>query len=428
MRTGVQSCVTTFACILALSVAVNANYNQLVKANCKFAVSLYSRVSDDDNVVLSPYSISGVMAMAYAGSAGVTKTELEKVLGFKRMNSLSVHKSFRSLLGDQSKTSKGSTFYIANRVFASRKIKIKTSYQKLMRMYYGSSVKVLRFDTKPLACMNFINEWVSKNTGDMIQNMLEKNDIRSNTDLVLASAIYFKSDWQVPFDKSDTAPDTFHLSGGGSMQVDMMVKKSMFNYGVSKQLGCHVVELPYKGDASMYIFLPWAVDGLGDMQKEMSVDNINAAIAGLTKRLTYVYLPKFTVSSDINLHEALRKMGLKHFFNDANLSGITSCPIMSITKAKHSATIEVNEQGTEASAATVFISTRSFGVPLVVDRPFGFIIRERSSGTFLFMGHVNKPPKAQTKTSTISYSDKRMDIMMKKMMNYQRKKYLSYTI
>ena len=421
MHIGVQF-VTKFAWIVALSVVVNANYNRLVRANCKFAVSLYSRMCDDDNVVLSPYSISGVMAMTYAGSAGVTKAELRKVLGFNRMNSLSVHKSFRGLLGDQRKTSKGSTFYIANRVFASRKIKIKKSYQKIMKKYYGSSVKVLKFASKPLRCMNFINKWVSKKTGKMINNMLQKDDIKRNTDLILASAIYFKSDWQVPFDKSDTAPATFKLSRGGSMHVDMMFKKSVFNYGVSKQLRCHVIELPYKGDASMYIFLPWAVDGLGDTQKKMSVKNIDSSIAVLTKKLTYVYLPKFTISSDINLHEVLRKMGLKHLFSDANLSGITTSPIMSITKAKHSATIEVNERGTEASAATVFIGARSFGVPFVVDRPFAFIIRESSSGTILFMGHVNKPPKAQTK---INYRAKRTDIMMKKMMDYQRKKYLS---
>ena len=426
MHLSVLQCVTTLTWIATLYVVVRAKQGELVEANSKFALSLYGNVCDDDaNLVISPYSVSAAMAMTYAGSAGRTREELRRVLGYSRMRPWFIHKSFRDLLRKQRQTSKVYTLYVANRIFANRRLRINYTYQRIAMKYYGSSVKTLRFNRSPRGCVRYINRWVSRKTGGMIKDLLRVNDISRNTDLVLTSAIYFKSEWSIPFDSAKTTPDTFCLSAGDSMQVDMMVKQSMFNYGVSMELGCHVVELPYKGDASMYILLPWAVDGLSVMQQKMSINTLNAAISSLTKTLVNVYLPKFTMTSDIDLRKALTDMGLTHLFKGANLKGISNNAVLSFTKMKHSAAIKVNERGTEASAATAVVTTRSFGQPFIADRPFSFIIRERSSGSILFMGHVKKPPKAtSSRLGFLGSMQKKTDMLMKKIMYSQRKKFM----
>jgi len=407
-------------------VVANTNQSLLVEANSKFALSLYNHVSTDGaNVVISPYSVSAAMAMTYAGSSGKTYAELRKVLGYTRMRPWFVHRSFRNLLRKQRHASADYKLYVANRIFADRRIRIRYSYQRIAMRYYGSSVKTLRFSSSPERCVRYINRWISRKTSGMISDMLDRHDVNRYTNLVLASAIYFKSSWKIPFDSAETVPDTFYLTEGHTMQVDMMIKRAVFRYGISKQLGCHVIELPYKGDASMYIFLPWAVDGLSVMQKKMTLATLDAAIGSLKNMLTNVYLPRFTLTSDVDLRQALQEMGVFHLFQAANLRRISTSGELAITRVKHSATIKVNERGTEASAATSFISTRSFGQPFIADRPFAFIIRERSSGSILFMGHVKKPPKATTMSlgGFPNRMRKKTDMLMKRMMYFQRKKF-----
>ena len=279
------------------------------------------------------------------------------------------------------------------------------SYINLVKQNYFALVKSLDFALKPEPSRLFINEWVANNTNQNIKNLLPLNSVRPLTVLVLVNAIYFKGLWKLPFDKKATKAEKFFLSSTKTMQTNMMnMGANGFKYAEVSNLDCKIVELPYGGDeVSMYILLPNTVNGFAALESQLTTAKLNNAIASMHKQKVKVSIPKFSMTWGLAMDDILKLMGITDMYNAGNsdLSGIDGTRNLYVSTVIHKAFVDVNEEGTEAAAATAVVMYESTSVdldpPMIfkADHPFLFFIREKVTGSILFSGHVVTPPKAQ---------------------------------
>ena len=213
---------------------------------------------------------------------------MSRVLGFRGFY---VHNAFRSTLNTLKKTKGQYTLTVANRLFAQRKFKIRTTYKRLLSRKYFAGLDVLDFLRNPSGAAAFINRWVKKNTNRKITNIVNARAVR-RASLILANAIYFKGFWEVPFDQKYTRSETFH-SIPRKKKVPMMHLTDVFAYSENRYLKCQILGLPYKGKRlSMYVFLPNKRNGLNNLEKKFNYRSVTSALAKLRKREINVSLPK----------------------------------------------------------------------------------------------------------------------------------------
>jgi serpin B len=269
--------------------------------------------------------------------------------------------------------------------------------------YYRAGLQEVDFANATEESRHTINTWVAQKTKDKIQDLLSPGLLTSDTKFVLTNAAYFKADWEMPFDKNLTKEKLFSITATQQVQVPMMhLPKAYFRYTKLDEL--QVLELPYIGNKlSMVILLPKQVDGLADLESRLTPKNLENWLSFSEVRYdddaskgVKVWLPKFKMSSKFNLKEVLSNMGMRLAFIDgaANFSGINDKARLAISEVVHKAFVDVNEEGTEAAAATAVIGgTRGGGQPpsFVVDHPFLFLIRDNQSGSILFIGRVVNP-------------------------------------
>ena len=386
-----------------LSCVIFANNLQtLVTGNSDFGFDLYQELkSKEGNLFFSPYSISTALAMTYAGARGQTEKQMAEALHFSLEQEL-VHASFSKLHSKLNAIQdKGHTkLSIANSLWAQEGYNFLDTFFDLNKNYYGAGLNFVDFARQTDTARKIINTWVEKETQEKIKELIKKGMLTPLTTLVLCNAIYFKGDWLRQFDKERTVDADFYISLKKTIKVPMMSQKSEFKF---KDFGSFTgIELPYEGnDLSMIIFLPKEFDGLAELEGNLTNDNVKNWIDILSnshESEILVSLPKFKTICEFELSEMLSNIGMPSAFSlpPADFSGMTGRKDLFISKVIHKAFVDVNEEGTEAAAATAVVMERlSISRPLLfrADHPFVLLIREIQTGSILFIGRIVDPTK-----------------------------------
>ena len=362
----------------------------------KFSFDLYKKLKDknkEENLFYSPASISIALAMTYAGARGDTEKQMANVLNFTLPQDR-LHPAYSKLI-ENLKSNKDYELSIANALWLQKDYKYLQEFLNIMKKYYKGGFNEVDFEANPEDARIKINNWVSKETKEKIKDLLNPKDITSLTRLVLTNAIYFKGKWQTEFNKKSTKDEDFYLINGQKTKVKMMYQKNTFNYYENDDL--QLLEMPYKGDnVSMVIILPKA-GKFKTVEDMMDEKKLQEWIKSATKTEVETYIPRFKFTQRFDLSKVLSDMGMKDAFSPAaDFSGINGEKDLYITKVIHKAFVEVNEEGTEAAAATaVVIDTKALIEELVfkADHPFIFLIRDKEMGSILFMGRVMDPNK-----------------------------------
>jgi len=377
----------------------NGDLQTVVKGNNAFGFELYQELKGKEgNLFFSPYSISTALAMTYAGARGQTEREMAEVLRFS-LEQETLHSSFSKLQSDLNAIqNKGRIkLSIANSLWAQEGYHFLDTFFDLNKKYYGASLNFVDFATQTEAPRKTINIWVENKTQQKIKKLIKKGMIDSLTTLVLCNAIYFKGDWSSQFDKERTADADFSISSAKTIKAPMMSQKSEFKF---KDFGnFSAIGLPYEGnDLSMIIFLPKEIDGLVELERNLTNDNVKVWIDKLIasyKSKIFVSLPKFKTTCEFELSEILGGMGMPSAFSlpPADFYGMTGKKDLFISKVIHKAFLDVNEEGTEAAAATAVIMPPGISKLLIfrANHPFVFLIRENQTGSILFIGRIIDP-------------------------------------
>ena len=362
------------------------------------AIDLYKTLAKEHtnkNLFFSPLSISSAFAMAYAGARGDTEVQMARVLHFSLPQS-KFHPAFSSLVKSilASSREEGCTLRMANALWGQRGYGFLPQFEALLDKYYGSGFHEVDFVGNTEGTREEINSWIEKKTENKIKNLIAKGDINQLTRLVLTNAIYFKGIWASQFKKENTKPLPVHISQGKTVQTPMMFQEGEFPYHENKRL--KILELPYQGgDLSMVILLPTQKDGLAPLESHLTEEGIRQSLNKLRKRKVDVYIPRFKLETKYYLARDLAMMGMPDAFSPrADFSGMTGHRELKISKVIHQAYVEVNEEGTEAAAATAV----AVGLKAVMrhpvfraDHPFLFMIIHKETGTILFMGALKNP-------------------------------------
>lgn len=374
-----------------------------------FAFDLYNKAVQnnmDDNVFFSPYSIYTALGMAYAGAKKDTQEQMLKALHFNP-DTMSQHASFKEMsdvLNDIGKRG-NAQFSIANGLFQSSFYEnyLQADYQDILKKYYDSELHSLDFQNAKESA-DFINDWVLERTNKRIKDMVSENNIRdSNDGMVLINAIFFKGNWRKQFNPKNTQIQDFYYKPEKAIPVNMMNAKDYYAYAEIEDM--QVIELPYdEKELSMLVFLPF---DKGGKVPTLTAEIYEKALHSLKNQEVMLWLPSFTL--DLNLAfipNMLKEMGMKDAFSEiyADFTGIRDPKAgadLFIKDILHKAFVEVNEEGTEAAAATAIImATKSMATPeespiyFRADHPFIYMIIHKPSQNILFLGKLTEPNKA----------------------------------
>jgi len=372
--------------------AVN-NFNfKLLKELCLNSGNL-------DNVFFSPYSIFVALAMTYEGSNGQTAEEIADVLSIEQDN-----ESFHQYMQELYKYLNNNDEYevsTANALWVRENYYLLQDYLELIKNYYKGNATEVDF-SNPAHAADTINQWVEDKSNGLIKDLILSDYIDPVlTMLILTNAIYFKGIWEIQFDPVNTTNRTFKLINGNTLKVPTMKiidTQDKFNYTETEDL--QILELPYAGnEISMVILLPKNPTYLSEFINTIDNNKLSSWLESMTKMELDLYLPSFRFETKYTLNNYLQNLGmLKAFTNEANFSGISGNPDLLISKVVHKAFIEVNEEGTEAAAATAVImefkSINGGGSSRVIfnaDHPFLFFIQHKKTGTILFMCKMVNP-------------------------------------
>jgi serpin B len=371
----------------------------VLKGNQLLALELYGQLRQQKgNLFVCPYSISTALAMTYVGARGDTATQIADVFHFT-LPQERLHPAIAALITNQN-INYGSQFSTANRLWGQKGYGFLDTFVKTTSDYYRAGLQEVDFVNATEESRHTINTWVAQKTQDKIQDLLSPGILTPDTKFVLTNAAYFKADWEMPFDKNLTKEKPFSITVTQQVQVPMMhLPKAYFRYAELDDL--QVLELPYIGNKlSMVILLPNQVNGLADLESRLTPENLENWLSFSQARYDAeegleVWLPKFKMSSEFNLKEVLSNMGMPLAFIDgvANFSGINDKERLAISAVVHKTFVDVNEEGTEAAAATAVVGGTRGGPPpsFVADHPFLFLIRDNQSGSILFIGRVVNP-------------------------------------
>ncbi len=379
--------------------AVTASINEVVNANNQFAVEVYSELSKGNgNIFFSPYSISTALAMTYEGARGKTAEEMQKVFHFPT-DSVKRRESFLAVNNQLNEASSKYKLNVANALWAQVDYKFLDEYMNVIKKYYSGEANNVDFKNAAESSRIAINNWVEGKTNDKIKNLFPKGSLNELTRLVLTNAVYFKGTWIKQFDKELTRNEDFKVSSKETMKTPMMRRTgedAEFNYAEMKDV--QIIEMSYEGDKlSMLVLLPKNND-LTALESSLSPEKLKEWRGGLKKQRVDVFMPKFTFDSKYFMSETLAKMGMPAAFSDgADFSGMDGTKNLSIQTVIHQAFIDVNEEGTEAAAATgvgMGITSLPPQVPVFrADHPFLFAIQDKQNGNILFFGRFSSPVK-----------------------------------
>ena len=377
-----------------------------------FAFKLYRILSNnnaDENLFLSPYSVSVALMLTMLGCSGESEAQLRRGLCLQNMPSVNVHEDFRKIQNSfLQKSGEHVTFSVANRAYLALGVKLLERYKCDSLKYYGSETELLDFVGDTEGSRQRINAWIEQQTNNKIKDLIPSGvlDQISPVGLILTNAIYFKSEWARIFKAFKTRKREFHLTASKSEMIDMMhMEDEDWLFGTSDKWDCKMLQLPYKeGGISMMVILPNKIEGLGILEANLSIDMFTEMRSQMYgNELEIVVLPKFKMESSFELENVLPQIGIKDIFSPekANFDRMFEDKPDNIVVSKviHKAFVGVNEAGTEAAAVSAMFYkllclTEWLGPPrmeFIADHPFLFLIQENDSGTILFIGRFTQP-------------------------------------
>ncbi|NXS53004.1 SPB6 protein, partial [Brachypteracias leptosomus] len=378
--------------------------DSLCAANTTFALDLLRKLCENksrQNLFFSPFSISSALSMILLGSEGNTKAQITKVLSLNKAED--AHKEYQSLLSEINDPSAKYILRTANRLYGEKTFEFLSSFIESSQKFYHAGLEQTDFVHAWEDSRNQINAWVEERTEGKIQNLLAKGILDSQTRLVLVNAIYFKGNWEKQFDKRRTAEMPFHINKKETRPVQMMMKKDHFNMTYIGDFQTKILELPYVGsELSMLILLPDAIQdestGLERLERELTyeklIDWINPEMMDCTEM--HVSLPRFKLEEDYDLKPLLSSMGMPEAFDlgKADFSGMSAGNELVLSEVVHKSFVEVNEEGTEAAAATagvMMIRCAMITPEFTANHPFLFFIRHNKTSSILFCGRFSSP-------------------------------------
>ncbi|XP_029384872.1 leukocyte elastase inhibitor-like isoform X3 [Echeneis naucrates] len=382
-----------------------ASSTPLAKANTTFSLALLSKLSDNDktaNVFFSPFSISSALAMVMLGARGNTATQMSECL--KTSDSQDdIHTAFAQLLNELNKDSAPYALSVANRLYGEQSYKFVEEFLGSTRKHYNAELESVDFKNSYEAARLNINSWVESQTQGKIKDVLAQGVVDGMTRLVLVNAIYFKGNWNKQFNPDTTRDAQFKLNKNDAKPVKMMYQKTKFPLSFIPEANCQILEMPYKGkELSMLIFLPTTIEdnstGLEKLEKELTYENfVEWTRPDMMDDVEVsVGLPRFKMEEEYDMKNVLVSMGMVDAFDDglSDFSGMSPANDLVLSKVVHKAFVEVNEEGTEAAAATAAIMMlRCALLPasFIADHPFLFFIRHNPSMNVLFAGRYCSP-------------------------------------
>jgi serpin B len=384
--------------ITALPRALSADDEQLIAASNRFGLRLFREVEHTTrdtfpNLFLSPLSVTMALGMLYTGAAGETEAAMGRTLEFAGLTPEEGNRSYRGLIQMLRALDPGVHFSLGNSFWCRQGINFTPSFLEASRTYFDARVEALDFSDP--AAAGHINDWVRRATEGRIAEIVS-SPIPSLAWMYLLNAIYFKGDWTAPFDPALTHSGRFRRADGSTTTVRMMSHGWPIGVRVTSDSNPLVVDLPYGGRAfSMTIALPREPGGISTLVAGLTAERWNAWMGALRPDRCEVRLPKFKLESELILNDALRALGMGIAFErgKADFGHMRPERDVHVTEVRHKSYVDVNEEGTEAAAATsVMLYGSSQSVRrVVVDRPFVFAIRDHLSGTILFLGRVLDP-------------------------------------
>lgn len=371
---------------------------ELSAGNAAFAADLFKAVRGSGNTMVSPHSISLALAMTYAGARGETETAMASALRFTLPQDR-LHPAFDQLdlalssrgQGATGKDGKPFRLAIANAAWGQKDYAFEQAYLDTLAVDYGAGLNLLDFRAEPEPSRATINRWVEEKTEDRIKDLIPQGLITADTRLVLTNAVYFNASWQTKFNHALTAAAPFQLASGA---VDVPTMNGELTGGYADAADYTAAELMYQGsEISMIVVVPKS-GTLADFEAGLDGARLQAVAASLAQTELHVRLPKFKFEGKSSLKDALTLLGMGVAFGDgADFSGIHQPSELQISDVIHQTFVAVDEDGTEAAAATAVILDERTSVPteFKADRPFLFFIRDVQTGAILFLGHVTDP-------------------------------------
>jgi serpin B len=370
----------------------------IASSNNQFAFDFYRSINAADegkNIFVSPFSVSTALAMTFEGSRGTTRKQMAGVLHFN-LTDADRQAGFSALLAEiNDGQAKQYTLEVANALWGQKGFHVEPSFTATVGKFYGGGFYAVDFVGDKAGSVQKINTWVDEKTAGKIKDLVHPGDVNEVTRLILTNAIYFKGTWAAPFERIGTRTEPFHTSATASVQAPMMHRSGQFRF--AKEDALTAIELPYAGnEMSMIAILPGGdIDKLGESLSNQELDRIRKE---MRPEEVEVSLPRFKIEARSLLKDNLSKLGMPDGFDKpvADFSGITGNKALYLSSVIHQAMIDVNEEGSEAAAATgVVIKTRTVRAPSKLefraDRPFIFMIVHNPSGSILFMGRLTNP-------------------------------------
>ena len=369
----------------------------------KFALDLYQCLRNDgsfvnENLFYSPTSLFVALAMTSSGAKGKTAEEIMKVLHLASVPTSDLNDNMKQFISTLNTASDNNTKLLtANKLFIEKSFEILESFKERTSAVYDAEVALVDFKEHAERAREEINQWVEQKTNDKIKDLIPAGMLSEDTRLTLVNAIYFKGLWLEPFRKEQTFPGSFFVAKNQEIQVPMMRQKAHFKFFESRELACQILEMPYIGKRMfMVIFLPDKTDGLPSLEEKLTYNRLQRSLAALNAsrpEKVEVCLPKFKLTQQFDLNDMLSRIGAREMFigDKADFTGIAAN--LYVSKVVHKAFVEVNEEGTEASAATGIGMNfyRSLPTEFNANHPFLFLIRHNDTGAILFLGRLKKP-------------------------------------
>lgn len=378
--------------------------DHLQEANGIFALNLLKTLSEDssNNIFLSPISISAALAMVFMGAKGKTANQMIQALSLDKCSGSGggdVHQGFQSILTEVNKTGTQYLLKTANRLFGEKTCDILASFKDACRKFYEAEMEELDFKGDTEQSRQHINTWVAKKTEDKIKELLSPGTVNYDTQLVLVNAIYFKGNWEKPFNKERTTEMPFKVSKNEEKPVQMMFRKSTFKMTYIGEMFTKILLLPYAGnELNMIIMLPDEHVELKTVENELTYEKFIewTRLDKMDEEEVEVFLPRFKLEENYDMKDVLGKLGMTDAFVEgrADFSGISSKQGLFLSKVIHKTFVEVNEEGTEAAAATagiMLMRCMRFTPRFVADRPFLFFIQHVKTKGILFCGRFSSP-------------------------------------
>jgi serpin B len=391
--------------VLSVAAAQDDGGAELAQANNAFASQMFQQLRQADeqaNLFFSPYSIYQALALAYQGARGTTAQEMAEALGWQDWAVNELAQGFGALNADllaRANRAEGvGQLRIANSLWGEQSYAFAEGFLTALEQRLGAPLRLVDFLRASEEARQTINAWVAEQTADKIQDLIPQGVVDETTRLVLANAIYFKDGWLSPFIEGATSDADFRLLDGSSVSVPMMRLSERLGYFSGE--GLQAVELAYNNaDFAMLLIAP-PLEAYAAWEASFSADDVDSILRQMQGRKVNLGLPRFRVEGQFSLNEALQALGLTSAFDaeQADFSGMSASGQreLFISAALHKSYIDVNEEGTEAAAATGLVVGVTSAMPdqpvdLTLDRPFVFLIRDRQSGAILFMGRVLNP-------------------------------------